>query len=143
MSSYKICFRFEDFYDQPPDPGLYSGSISSARFSRSAGGNRMLKVVHALEGVEPAYQLVAEYFVLEGERLSPLAVFLARRRLVELYRACRIFPKEGDTINPAQLVGARLQVGIEHEEWEGRTRLRVAGYRPLEEPSASGEEIPF
>ena len=141
MSTYKTCFRFEDFYDRPPDPGLYCGSISSARFSRSSSGNRMLKVVYALQGVEPAYELVADYFVLEGESLSALAVFLARRRLVELYRACRIFPKEGDAINPAGLVGARLQIRVEHEEWEGQTRLRVVSYRPLAEPS--GEEIPF
>jgi hypothetical protein len=84
MSTHKTCFRFEDFYDQLPDPGFYPSCIRSARFRRSANGNRMLQVVHALEGVEPVYQLVADYFVLEGERASASGILLARRRLVEL-----------------------------------------------------------
>jgi hypothetical protein len=103
----------------------------------------MLHVVHALEGVEPAYQLVPDYFVLEGENVSPSGILLSRRRLVQLYHACRIFPKEGDEISPGQLCGIRLQVRIEHEEWRGRPQLRVAAYRPLEEFPDSEEKIPF
>ena len=143
MSTPNTCFKFEDFYDQLPDPGFYPSTIKSARFRRSANKNRMLQIVHALEGVEPAYQLVSEYFVLEGERVSPAGIFLARRRLVQLYRACRIFPKEGDEISPAQLRGCRLQVRVEHEEWLDRPRLRVVAYRPLQEFLDSDEQIPF
>ena len=143
MSTPKPCFQFEDFYDQLPDPGFYPSSIKSARFQRSANKNHMLQVVHTLEGVEPAYQQVADYFVLEGERVSPAGIFLARRRLVQLYLACRIFNKEGDEIAPAQLLNARLQVQVEHEEWLGRPQLRVVAYRPLQEFSDSDEKIPF
>ncbi|MBA7698304.1 hypothetical protein ES703_106981 [subsurface metagenome] len=143
MSTQKTCFQFEDFYDQVPDPGFYPSSIRSACFRRSANKNRMLQVVYALEGVEPAYQLVANYFVLEGERVSPSGIFLARRRLVQLYRACRIFPKEGEEIDPTQLLNARLQVRVEHEEWEGRPQLHVVAYRPLHEFLDSEEQIPF
>ena len=142
MSTPKTCFLFEDFHDELPDPGFYPGSIKTARFRRSANGNRMLQVLYALDDVESAYKLVTDYFVLEGERVSPSGIFLARRRLVELYQACRIFPKEGDQIAPSQLTGARLQVQVEHEEWQGRTQLRVVAYRPLE-PFLSNEQIPF
>ena len=143
MSTPKTCFQFEDFYDQLPDAGFYSGSIKSACFRRSANGNRMLQVVHALEGVEPAYQLVSDYFVLEGEKVSPSGILLARRRLVQLYHACCIFPKEGEQIDPTQLLDVRLQVRIEHEEWQGRPQLRVIAYRPIEEFRDSEEKIPF
>lgn len=143
MSAPKTCFQSEDFHDQLPEPGFYPGSIKSARFRRSTNENRMLQVVHALEGGGPAYQRVSDYFVLEGERVSPSGILLARRRLVELYHACRIFPKEGDQIDPAQLLGARLEVRVEHEEWEGRPQMRVVAYRPLQEFLDSDEKIPF
>jgi hypothetical protein len=143
MSTPKPCFQFEYFYDQLPDPGFYPSSIKSARFKRSANKNSMLQVVHTLEGVESAYQLVADYFVLEGERISPSGIFLARRRLVQLYRACRIFPRQGEQIAPKQLLNARLQVRIEHEEWQGRPQLRVVAYRPLQQFLDSEQQIPL
>jgi len=133
MSTPKPCFHFEDFYDELPDPGFYPSSIKNATFRQSANHNRMLKVLYALEGVEPAYQLLADYFVLEGERVSPSGIFIARRRLVQLYRACRIFPKQGEEIVPAQLINARLEVRVKHEEWEGRPYLIVVAYRQLQE----------
>ena len=101
----------------------------------------MLHVVYTLEGVESAYQQVADYFVFEGERVSRTAIFLARRRMVQLYLACRLFPKQGDEIEPKQLLGARLKVRIEHEEWQGRPQLRVAAYRPLLEFLDSEKQI--
>lgn len=132
MSAPKTCFQPQDFYEEVPDPGFYPACIESARFRRSARDNRMLQLAYALEEVGPAYRMVCDYFVVEGERVSASGILLARRRLVELYRACRIFPNEGDEIAPAQLVGARLEVRVEHQRWEGRLQLRVIGYRPLE-----------
>lgn len=145
MSSQKTCFQFEDFFDELPVPGYYLSCISDARFRRSANGNRMLHVLHALQGVQSAHQLVADYFVLDGERASPLGILLARRRLLELYEACGIFPKQGEEIVPARLLEARLQVRVEHEQWQGRSRLRVVGYRPLEPllDCSEEEQIPF
>ena len=143
MSAPKPCFKFEDFHDQLPDPGFYPSSIKSARFKRSAQKNRMLHVVYTLEGVESAYQLVADYFVLGGERVSPAGISLARRRLVQLYRACRIFPKQGDEIAPKQLLNARLKVRVEHEQWQGRPQLRVVAYRPLQEFLDSEQQNPL
>ncbi len=129
--THKTCFHFEDFSEELPDPGYYPGSITTARFRRSAKQNRMLQVVYALEGVGSAHQMVSDYFVLEGEEVSPVGISLARRRLLELYHACRIYPQQGDEITPAHLLNARLQVRVEHEQWEGRPTLRVVGYRPL------------
>jgi len=132
MSTQKTYFQDEDFFDELPASGYYPGCITDARFRRSANGNRMLQVLYELEGVGPAHQLVADYFVVDGERATPTGIFLARRRLLQLYRACGIFPKQGQEILPAELLQARLQVLVEHEQWKGQPRLRVAEYRPLE-----------
>ena len=86
ISTNQNYFQLQDFFDELPDPGYYPSSIKSACFRRSANGNRMLQVVHALDDVKSAYQLVVDYFVLEGETVSPSGIFLARRRLVQLYR---------------------------------------------------------
>jgi len=132
MSTQKTYFQDEDFFDELPASGYYTACITDARFRRSANGNRMLQILYELEGVGPAHQLVADYFVVDGERASPTGIFLARRRLLQLYRACGIFPKQGQEIVPTKLLQARLQVRVEHEQWRGQPRLRVAGYRPLE-----------
>jgi hypothetical protein len=142
MKTPKTCFKLQDFYDRLPGPGVYPSRIEKACFRRSAAKNRMLYVVHTLEGVEPAYRQVCDYFALEGERVSEAGISFSRRRLVQLHRACRLFPKEGDAIAPAQLRDCRLRVRIEHEEWMGRPQLRVAGYRPLMEFLPSDEKIP-
>lgn len=131
MSSTRTFFQAEDLCDELPAPGYYRSSIASARYRRSAGGNRMLQVVHRLDGVRSANQMVADYFVLEGQRASPFAISLTRRRLVQLYRACGLQPKEGDEIAPGELLRARLEVRVEHEEWRGQSRLRVLAYRSL------------
>lgn len=122
-------FELADLSDELPAPGFYTSSIATARLRRSRGGNRMVHVVHALDGVSPGRDRVAEYFVLEGA--SPRGLALVRRRLVGLYRACGLDPREGDPIAPAELVDARLEVQVEHDEWQGERRLRIAGHRPL------------
>lgn len=142
MSTNESFFGLQELVDELPDPGCYPGCIERAHFRQSSNNNRMLQVVHTLEGVEPAYQRVSDYFVLAGEHVSASGIFFARRRLVELYHACGIFPADGDEILPAQLLHARLQLRVEHEQWEGRQRLRVVGYRAMQafEPE---EKIPF
>ena len=86
--------------------------------------------------------MLADYFVIEGERVSPTGILLARRRLVQLYRACHLFPQDGDTIDPTELLHARLQVRVDHEDWQNQLRLRVVAYRPLY-PIDSDDQIPF
>jgi hypothetical protein len=70
---------------------------------------------------------VSEYFVIEGGTARGRA--LSRRRLVQLYRACGLEPRAGDGIETADLLGARLEVRVEHELYQGQPRLRVAGHR--------------
>jgi len=130
VSTQPISFSFslEDLSDQLPAPGYYHSSIRSARFRRSANGNRMLQILHYLDGVSPHHQLVAEYFVLEGA--SPQGIRWARWRLVQLYRVCGLEPQEGQPIDGSQLLEARLQVRVEHQQLDGQMRLRITGYRP-------------
>lgn len=142
MSTNQSYFQLHDLFDEPPEPGYYPGCIERARFRESANHNRMLQVVHSLEGVVTTYQAVSDYFVLEGEHVSAAGILLARRRLVELFHACGIFPAEGDEIIPADLLNARLEVRVAHEQWEGRPRLRVVGYRSMQSLD-SDEKIPF
>jgi len=142
MSINQSFFGLQELVEELPAPGYYLGCIERARFRQSSNHNRMLQVVHTLEGVEPAYQRVSDYFVLAGEHVSVSGILFARRRLVELYHACGIFPADGDEILPAQLLHARLQLRVEHEQWEGRQRLRVVGYRAMQTFDPE-EKIPF
>ncbi len=120
----RICFEHDDLTDELPAPGWYSGSIKSARFRHSSKGNRMLQVVHQLENVSA---LVADYFVLEGA--SERGVITARHRLVNLFRACGLVPREGAEICPGDLCQARLAIKVEHDEWDSQRRLRAVAYR--------------
>jgi len=129
-------FADSDLCDEVPSPGIYASTITTARLRSSQSGNAMVHVVHALEGVRPGYDRVAEYFVLEGASARGLA--LSRRRLVELYRACGLRPRAGEEIAPGALQGARLRVKVEHEQWRGEPRLRVVGHQP-----PADEPVPF
>lgn len=123
--------RFDraDVSDELPPPGFYPSTITAARLRRSQSGNRMVHVLHALDGVPPGRDCVAEYFLLEGA--SPRGLALAKRRLVGLYRAAGLDPRAGDAIAPEDLRGARLEVEVDHDQWQGERRLRVVGHRPL------------
>ena len=123
----KPCIEPSDFADELPAPGSYRSTIASARYRSSRRGNRMLLVVHALDGVGPPHDHVSDYFTLEG--VSPRGVATARRRLVRLYHACGLDPGVGDRIDPADLFHARLDVEIEHDLYDGQRRLKVVGYR--------------
>jgi hypothetical protein len=123
----KLCFGPADLADELPTPGWYLSTIRSARFRDSANGNRMLQVVHQLEGVNGSSDHVADYFVLEGT--SERGVITARRRLVQLYRACGLEPREGEEIRPRDLCQARLGIKVDHDEWNTQRRLRAVAYR--------------
>jgi hypothetical protein len=128
----KPCFDHSDFDDALPPPGLYPSTITGARFRSSRHGNRMLLVVHALDGVPPPHDRVSDYFALEG--VSPRGAATARRRILRLYQACTLTPAPGDPIEPADLFGARLMVEIEHDSYDGAPRLKAVGYRRLGHP---------
>ena len=119
-----------DLIETVPPPGWYPTRISSCRWRTSAAGNQMLQVVYGIEGVSAVYARLAEYFVLEEGATSSLAAALARRRLAALYRAAGLSPNPGDAISASDLVGAELEIEIEPELWQGRTRFRVVRHRP-------------
>jgi hypothetical protein len=132
-------FDAADLDNTLPPPGFYRSRITTARYRKSSSGNRMLQVVHALDGAPPGHDRVADYFVLEGT--SAYALAMARRRIVDLYRACGLEPQKGDEIAAADLFDAVLEVKIEHDEWEGRPRLRVVAFRCL--GARNDADIPF
>lgn len=128
----KPCFEHCDLDRALPPPGFYASTISTARYRKSRGGNRMLVVVHALGDVPPPHDHVSDYFALEG--VSPSGMATARRRLLRLYRACGIEPTAGAPIEPADLFGSRLLVEVEHDHYDGELRLKVVGYRTVDQP---------
>ena len=121
----KFSFEPRDLLPDLPDPGRYRARIEQARFRDSASGNRMLEVIYTLVDLTPSRR-VSEYFVLEGA--SEFGILRARRRLADLYFAAGLEPKPGDEIVADDLVGAELELEVDHEEWQGRTRLVVAGH---------------
>ncbi len=145
VSTQKPYFQFEDFLDdgELPARGFYPAGITSASFCQSASQNLMLKVVLVLESTGSARRMVCDYFVVEGDsNVSLSGIKFARRRLLELYHACGIFPKEGQEISGDKLLHARLEVRVEHEQWKGRPWLRIVAYRPLQS-SDSNDRIPY
>jgi hypothetical protein len=138
MSSAR--FETTDLQDQLPEPGYYKSTISTARFRTSQSGNRMIQVVYAVSGVAAGHDRVAEYFVVDAA--SHRGRVMARRRLVELYRACGLEPRDGDEIAPVDLVDAVLEIKIEHDQWQGQTRLRVVAHRRAGAVSPDGS-APF
>jgi hypothetical protein len=133
-------FDFNDLGDAPPTPGDYAGTVVTARLCRSSRGHRMVAVTVALDGVAAGRDRVSDYFVLEGATARGRAV--ARWRLVALYRACGLSPRDGDEIRPDALVGARLVVTLEHEQRADRLWARVAAYRALA-AAAHDDDVPF
>ena len=141
MSTPTLRFQADDLLPELPAPGLYPASIQEARFRRSSTGNRMLQVTYALEDVPSIHCRISEYFVLEGG--SSFGLARTRRRLVDLYFAAGFDPKPGDEIAPADLVGASLEVEVEHDRWRGQPRLIVIGHRPRRDAGATPLQPPF
>lgn len=123
----KLRFEAADLGESLPEPGYYRGQVTSARYRESGGGNRMIQVVYALEGAVGGPARIAEYFVLEGA--SPRGLAMARRQLVELCRACGLRPQIGEEVRLDDLVGAELELRLEHDRYREQLRLRVAGHR--------------
>lgn len=130
----KLHFAAQDFRPELPVPGFYPAQVQDARFRRSANGNRMLQVIYALDEVSAFYGRVSEYFVLEGG--SAFGLVRTRRRLVDLYFAAGRDPKPGDEIAGSDLVDARLDVELEHDQWQGQPRLKVVSHRRRQDSDA-------
>jgi hypothetical protein len=138
MRSYAF-FSLQDLSPVLPAAGLYNATITQAGLRHSSRGNRMLYVLLRLDGLCISFQRLADYFVLEGA--SPQGIFVARRRLLQLYYACGFHPEEGQEILPSQLIDSRLQVKVDQVEWENHLRLRVLSYYPAQ-LSATADPLP-
>lgn len=123
----QVRFASADLPQPLPVPGYYLAAVVSARWRRSAAGNRMAHVAFALDDVPEAHERVSDYFALEG--VTPRGLALARTRLVELFQACGRTPRAGEEIALEDLPGQLLEVKLDHELWKGRPKLRVIGYR--------------
>lgn len=128
----KLRFDAQDLQPDLPAPGVYPAQIQDARFRRSAAGNRMLQVIYALAEVSAAHSRVSEYFVLEGG--TEHGLLRTRRRLVDLYLAAGRDPQPGDEIAASDLIGAIVEVEVEHDRWQGQPRLKVMGHRSAHGP---------
>jgi hypothetical protein len=135
----KLRFEAQDLHTDLPAPGLYPAQIKDARFRRSVNGNRMLQVIYVLDEVSAAHGRLSEYFVLEGGSAFGLA--RTRRRLVDLYLAAGLDPKPGDEIAAGELVGATVELEVEHDRWQGQPRLKVVGHRYRRD--AGADQAPF
>jgi hypothetical protein len=135
--------RFDraDLCELPATPGWHSVQITSARYRTSACGNLMVHVVYALSDADNAHVRLAEYFVIEGSTRSALA--MARRQLVELYRAIGHEPKAGEEVLLELLIGAELEIELGQDRWQGRPRLRVIKHRPRSSSSRDPQDPPF
>jgi hypothetical protein len=51
-------------------------------------------------------------------------------------------PRSGEPIDPADLLGARVEVKIDHDSWQGRPRLRVVSHRRVGAADTTGH-VPF
>ncbi len=132
-------FEVSDFGAGVLAPGRYECEVVSAQLRRSRQGHHMVEVVLTLVDADAGSTQVRDYFVLEG--VSPRGLAVARSRLVELYRACEVEPQPGDEIAPEQLVDARIEVKLDHEERDGQWRLRAVGYRAV--PRRLTDDPPF
>jgi hypothetical protein len=133
-------FVITDLGDLAPAAGTYPGTISAARLAHSAGGNAMVAVTVTLAGARPGRDRVVDCFLLEGA--SPRGLQVARWRLVALYRACGLTPRDGEPIRPEALVGARVRVTLASEYRAGRVWARVAEYQSATTP-APDDDVPF
>ena len=127
MSAQTPHFEPSDLDDELPEEGFHEAVIDQARLRVSEHGNPTVQVIYHLIERPGGSRGVAEYFVIEGA--SPTALAISRRRLVALYRACGLMPEPGEAIDPADLVGSKLDIRIGHETYAGTQRPRVLGYR--------------
>lgn len=122
-----LCFEEPDV-GGPPAPGWYAGTITTACWRSSARNNRMVYLVVTLDSVAPPYDHISDYFVLEG--VTPRGIACSRRRLVSVFHAGGLTPRAGEEIQPAVLESVIVEIKLTHEQWKGKVRLQITGYRP-------------
>jgi len=107
-------------------PGIYEATATQAWVKRTQSVTLRLRFeVH--DGEEP-WISAFDHFVLKnsqgGERFP-------RQRLGQLYQACGEALLAGERIQFKLILNKRLRVRIEHQEFQGQTRMRIKNYLPL------------
>ena len=129
MSFPSVRFQNGDFIDPIPDEGFHEAIIHSVRCRTSENRNPLVQVTYQLPDVAPDRDRLVDHFIIAGNNVRAIAV--GRRRLLALCRACGVEPKEGEDLSLQELLGARLEVRIGHDTYQGSARARVLAYRPL------------
>jgi hypothetical protein len=132
--------RFEETdVGEPPTPGWYAGTITTACWRSSSRNNRMVYLVVTLDSVGAPFDHISDYFVLEG--VTPRGVACSRRRLVSVFHAGGLIPRAGEEIQPGVLEGLSVEIKLAHELWKGKIRLQVTGYRARASAGLSDADI--
>ena len=129
MDFPSVRFQSGDFTDALPNEGFHEAIIHSVRCRTSENRNPLVQVTYHLPDASPDRDRLVDHFIVAGG--NPRAIVVGRRRLLALLRCCGIEPPQGEDVSLQEIVGARLEVRIGHETYNGQVRARVLAYRPL------------
>jgi hypothetical protein len=122
-----IRFENRDFLDPLPEEGFHPAVVYAVRCRTSENHNPLVQVTYQLPEAPSDRDRLVDHFIVTGN--NPRAVSVGRRRLLALCRACGLEPQEGENLSLQELVGARLQVRVVHDTYQGMRRARVRAYR--------------
>lgn len=115
--------------------GTYLATLAKVESKTSKAGNPML--VYTVIPVEHPTAVYPYYVLLDEKQLWKLrALLLAAGKEV---------PKRKVTVDPESIIGKRIMIDLEDDEWEGREKSSIAGvFKPEEkDTTAESSEIEF
>jgi len=107
-------------------PGLIEGASEGAGLGTRFLGHveRCAVILHLIDGT--ADDIVDAYKTIRQELTDYGHGLVDKPEVIGLNKI--------DAIDPADLLGVQLEVRVEHDEWDGQPRLRVASHRSLASP---------
>ena len=112
--------------------GSYLADIAKVEHKESKAGNPML--VYTIIPVDHPTAVYPYYILLDEKQLWKFRALLLA--------AGKDVPKRKVTVDPESIVGKRVMIDLEDDEWEGREKSVVAGvFKPEQQdaPAESGE----
>ena len=115
-------------------PGTYSVIVTDAEERIASTGTPGISMeLEIAEGSDKGRAIWDSVWVTEK----------AMWRVKKLLLALRYEVPEGEfDLNPAELIGRRMFVGVDHEEYDGKTRVRVVEMLPNEDWDPANIEPP-
>jgi hypothetical protein len=105
---------------EPVAPGTYTAEVSNMELQQSKAGNDMWVVTLRIMDEGPYFgRLLTDRFVVDNP--------IGRQRLSRLLRAAKVHVVN-DEFDTEELIGARLQVAVEHEEGDNGVFERIRRY---------------